>query len=116
MAVTRELVREGEWTRDGRMLTAGNTTWRDQIPLLARKSEDKFDPGHLIGVIHNIRREDNRIVGDLSIDIEDNLIVTCEVDKIGGVIKRAEGHEFTSARIVGCYVNKPENYPWADWP
>jgi len=112
MTTTRELLREGEYTRDGRMLTPNSVTWRDQIPLMARADKlNGLGGDHLVGAVTNIRREGNRILGDLSVDIEDNLIVTCEVDNTTS-IKHVEGVEFTSARLVGAYVNRADQWPW----
>jgi len=113
VTVTRQLLREGEWTRDGRMLTIGGVTWRDQIPLMARGDKrDGFDGSHLIGVVTNIRREGNVILGELSVDIDDNLIVTCEVDSVEDRIERPEGVEFVTARLVAATVARTEHWPW----
>ena len=112
---TRELLREGEWTTDGRMLTSGTVTWSEPIPLLTvPASEDNSST--VVGAVRNIRREGNRIFGDLSIEIDEDQIVTCDVDNIGEPIEHDEGLEFTGVRLRAANLNSPDAYPWRSGP
>jgi hypothetical protein len=110
---TIELLREGEWTRDGRMLTPGTIIWREQIPLLALADTERngHDGSHLVGAVTNIRREGNLIVGDPSIDLGD-MILTCDVDQLGDLIEHEEGIETNGSRLTAAYLNEKHNYPW----
>jgi hypothetical protein len=108
-----ELLREGEWTSDGRMLTSGTVTWREQIPLLALPNVDQkgHDGGYLVGAVRNIRREGNLIVGDPSIDLGDK-VLTCDVNPVGDPIEHDEGIEVSGGRLTAAYINEKHYYPW----
>jgi hypothetical protein len=110
---TIELLREGESTRDGRMLTPGTVIWREQIPLLALPNIDQkgHEGGHIVGAVANIRREGHLIVGDPSIDLGD-MILTCDVDQIGDPIEHDEGIEVNGGRLTAAYLNAKHYYPW----
>ncbi len=112
---TYELLREGEWTDDGRMLTPGTTTWRDErIPLLSQ-GKDEHDGAQLIGSVSNIRRVGNKIFGDTNVEIGEGKALTCDTDRVDDVTEHEDGcMEMTGVRLIGAYVNKQENYPWKD--
>jgi hypothetical protein len=109
-----EMLREGEWTRDGRMLTEGTVIWREQIPLLAlpNPQRDGHDGAHIVGAVTNIRREGHLIMGDPSVDLGD-MVLTCDVDQIGDHIEHGEGIEVKGGRLTAAYINQRKNYPWS---
>ena len=69
-AYTHELLREDEWTTDGRKLTAGGVTWWEQIPIVYE--------GTVLGALGNIRREGNRIYGDTDLEIPEEAVLTAD--------------------------------------
>ncbi len=112
---TYELLREGEWTDDGRMLTPDTTTWREeQIPLMSQGNDDHFG-AVIIGKVDNIRRVGHKIFGDTSVEIGEGKALTCDTDRVDDVIEHEDGcMEMRGVRLIGAYVNKQENYPWKD--
>ena len=51
-----ELLREGEVSKDGRLLMPGSVTWRDELPVWN-------EAGEIIGALTNVERRDNGIWG-----------------------------------------------------
>lgn len=108
---TREILREGQWTNDGRMLPVGSVTWsEDPLPML--------DDGMLAGTLTNVRREGNRILVETTPDLGDDMIVTADCDYPDGtdtVVEVAPGHiEMRSVRLRAGHVNERSFYPWSD--
>jgi len=112
---TYELLREGEWTIDGRMLTPGTTTWReDPIPLLSQ-GEDEHSGAEIIGIVSEIRRVGNKIVGNTSVEIGEGKALTCDTDQLDNLTSHEDGGiEMTGVRLMGAYVNDADKYPWKD--
>jgi hypothetical protein len=106
---THELLREGEWSLDGRLLTTNTVTWPHQIPVIVRG----FGNGlHLVGMLRNIRREGSRILGDTDVTIGAHMVLTCTVD-FGQARERAPGRiEMTDVRLSAAYVSTKDTYPW----
>ena len=113
---TYELLREGEWSDDGRMLTPDSTTWReDPVPLLSMGTGEEHSDSEIVGIVSNIRRVGNKILGDTSIEIGEGKALTCSTDRLDEVIEHEDGcMEMRGVRLRGAYINKQENYPWKD--
>jgi hypothetical protein len=112
---TYELLREGEWTDDGRMLTPDTTTWREeQIPLMSQGNDDHFG-AVIIGKVSNIHRVGNKILGETSVEIGEGKALTCDTDRVDDVTEHEDGcMEMTGVRLIGAYVNEADKYPWKD--
>jgi hypothetical protein len=112
---TYELLREGEWTTDGRMLTPDTITWKDPIPLLRRADEIGQDGSEIVGKVTSIRRVGNKILGDPDIELDEDQLLTCDVDHLGQMFEHlGGGMEITGARLVAAHVNAKDQYPWKD--
>jgi hypothetical protein len=108
---THELLREGEWTPDGRMITPETVSWMDSIPLLTRETGLE---GFLIGAVDNIRREGNKILGDCTIDLPSGKALTVECN-YGAATEVAPGRvEMTGVRIIAANVSESKFYPWKE--
>ena len=111
---TYELMREGEWTTDGRLCTPGTITWReDKIPVLGR---DYARLGSIIGVLSNLRREGNLILGDTDAKVPAGKVLTtdCEFDKAKAREVAPGRIEMTDLVIRAVHVSEPEQYPWSN--
>jgi hypothetical protein len=107
---TYELLREGEWTEDGRKITAGSTTWSKKAVPVVHGGDNAN--GGIVGTIVNIRREGNQIIGDSDFDIGEDWVITCDVDvrKMTEIIPTRI--ECTDVRIMIAHVSKKGSYPW----
>lgn len=106
---THELLREGEWTTDGRLLAPDSIRWGMRIPLVVRSFGDT---GHIVGAVTNIRREGNRILGDTDVTIGDHMTLTCDLDVDAVVQHTDRGMEVSAGRLMAAHVNDKHKYPW----
>lgn len=106
---TYEVLREGEWTRDGRLIREGGVQWdeTDSIPVM--EYIDEWAPPIILGEMWNIRREDNRILVDS--DVVTKLITVTVLDHVVEDITD-EGVIISSCRIQTGFVSEPGTYPW----
>jgi hypothetical protein len=110
---TYEMLREGEWTTDGRLLTTGTVSWDDEkIPLMERDLQDAYE-SHIVGFVYNIRRVGDRILGDTDYEVGKDMTLVCDCDRIGITTEHEElGVEFNGARIRAAVVIEKDRYPW----
>lgn len=101
---TVELLREGEWTDDRRLVADGATTWPESIPLMSRP--DEVDSSIILGYITNIRREGNRIVGDSNVPVE--------AVSVGGRVNSDGGQVFSSYELAYALPCTQDQYMWND--
>lgn len=110
---TYELLREDEWTVDGRRIAAP-VLYADRIPLMTHGDQE----GHsqLIGVVSNLRREGNRILGDTDADLPEGTALTCDVDYAREQVHTFDDGrmELRNVRLLGANVNTQDNYPWKE--
>jgi hypothetical protein len=103
-AYTHELLREGEWTTDRRMLSDGSISWWEQIPIIYQ--------GAILGALGNIRREGNRVYGDTDLEIPEDAVLTAEVDNLAVSSDDSGGMVIASGRLVSANVSPKGSYPW----
>jgi hypothetical protein len=106
---TREVLREEEWTHDGRMLPAGSVTWAEEpLPMIVGDE--------IVGTLTGIRRAGNKILVETSLDLADDMIITADCDiPNGSAVEVAPGHiTLTGIRLRAGYVNHSSFYPWSD--
>jgi hypothetical protein len=103
---THELLREDEWTTDGRLIVGGTLSWWEQIPLMYE--------GAILGAIGNIRREGNRIYGDTDTEIPEDAVITCDVDHVATSYEPDDRMRISGARLIGAHVSEKGTYPWKD--
>jgi hypothetical protein len=106
----RVLAVEGVVTEDGRILMPGSVTWRDETIPVIRLRDRK-----IIGAVTDIRREDNRITGEVHLDVGDDpeyFGVGADMDDVQVSINRdLETIRFTGARLRGVTLVKNPSWP-----
>ena len=103
---TYELLREGEWTNDGRMLEVNSVTWEDQVPLVGRDDS-------LLGSVTNIRRDGNDILGDVDVPLPGGVALTCSL-RLDVLTNSDDGVIGHSAVLLSAHVNDRAMYPWPE--
>lgn len=110
---TSEILREGEWTRDGRLIRPGGVYWDDDV-IDVMEFIDETVPPIIIGSLWNIRREGDYILADTDV----MGLVTVTVKDL--VVERVVAHGAPGEKgviIESCviqtgFVTEPGTYPW----
>jgi len=112
---TYELLREDEWTTDGRRIVPPVLIPDKVIPLLQRDADEEYRT-KIVGKVTHIRREGNRIVGDVDMDLPPDTAFTCDVDYAHHMTRTLDDGrvEMKSVRLRAANVNTKDNYPWKD--
>lgn len=103
---TYELLREGEWTDDHRFIHPGAVTWPDEpIPVLDEANA-------LVGAVFNVRREGNRILGDLTLGLPDDLCLTAALHLMDKISNNDNEFEVVRGRLLSAKISDRDSYPW----
>lgn len=101
-----ELLRENEWTVDGRFIEAGSVSWEEIVPLYSNVAGEDM----LVGTVTDLFRSENRIYGYVDLD------VACVT--VGGSMTKFqtcdEGAILSEYHVLYGMVSDPLTYPWKD--
>jgi hypothetical protein len=112
---TYELLREDEWTVDGRRIVPP-VIWPEKVIPLMEHDPDAEYQSKIIGKVTNIRREGNRIVGDVDMELPEDTALTCDVDYAHHLTRTLDDGriEIKNVRLRGANVNTKDHYPWKE--
>ena len=112
---TYELLREDEWTVDGRRIVPPVLIPDKIIPLMQRDPDEQY-ASHIVGKVTNVRREGNRVVGDVDMELPEGTAFTCDVDYAHHLTRTLDDGrvELKSVRLRAANINTKDNYPWKD--
>jgi hypothetical protein len=112
---TYELLREDEWTVDGRKIVPP-VIWAEKVIPLMERDPDAEYMSRIIGKVTNIRRDGNLILGDTDVDLPEGTALTCDVDYAHEQTRTLEDGrvEMHNVRLRGANVNTRDNYPWKE--